>query len=434
MAPARSGTIGVTDQPSAPYLSVVVTTRNDDHGGDPSTRLQAFVNAFAAQCVRTGLDAEVIVVEWNPPDDRPHVDALLRLPPDAPFPVRVVEVPARIHQTFRYAAVLPLFQMIAKNVGIRRARGRFVLATNIDIIFSNELVEHLASGQLQPGHLYRVDRHDIEAAFPVDGRLDEQMEYCRTHQLRVHTRSGSHSVDSRGRIKPLDADVVGSAAVVLGTGWHMREGDAVSGYRRWVTREAHVTIDRTVEPALAQGVVLDLDVEPNPYQPDSWIDLEIVDRGQRLTGRRLTRRTRLRLRLEDHVTRHEIIIRTNESSGGREWMPLFERRDELCCRVHQVAVRPDPRHEYAMEFWRRTSNPNPELRVQHTPSGIDVTSDRDSYSYCARYAAFEAPAAGTYEFVLEYRLVEGRCALAVMDDERNCWLPATVDRGRGRGR
>ena len=53
--------------PPEPYLSVVVATRNDDHGGDPLKRLQAFINTFAAQCRRTALDAEVIVVEWNPP-------------------------------------------------------------------------------------------------------------------------------------------------------------------------------------------------------------------------------------------------------------------------------------------------------------------------------------------------------------------------------
>ena len=69
MASAHSRATGVTGHPPAPYLSVVVTTRNDDHGGDPLKRLQTFVNTFAAQCVRTGLDAEVIVVEWNPPDD-----------------------------------------------------------------------------------------------------------------------------------------------------------------------------------------------------------------------------------------------------------------------------------------------------------------------------------------------------------------------------
>ena len=426
MASAHSRTTGVSTHPPAPYLSVVVTTRNDDHGGDPLRRLRAFVNTFAAQCSRTGLDAEVIVVEWNPPGHKPRVAQLLQVPSGAPFPVRVVEVPAAIHETFRYATVLPLFQMIAKNVGIRRACGRFVLATNIDIIFSNELVEHIASGQLEPGHLYRVDRHDIEAAYPIDAPLDDQMVYCQTHQLRLHTQSGSHHVDPCGRVRPLASDVVGSAAVMLGDGWHMREGDSTTGFRRWVTREAHVSIDRTAAPDLARGVALDVDVEPNPYQPEAWVDLEIVDGERRLIERRLTRRTRLRLGLDDNVTRHELVIRTNDSSSGREWLPLFERRDELCCRVHQVAVRSMPRHEFELGFWRRAQNMNPELRVQYTPSGVDVTTDHDKYSYCARYAPFEAPVDGTYEFVLECLLVEGRCSLTVMDDERDCWLPSTL--------
>jgi hypothetical protein len=33
--------------------------------------------------------------------------------------------------------------MIAKNVGIRRARGRFVLATNVDILLDDALVRFL---------------------------------------------------------------------------------------------------------------------------------------------------------------------------------------------------------------------------------------------------------------------------------------------------
>jgi hypothetical protein len=46
---------------------------------------------------------------------------LCRLPPDTPFPVRFVEVPAE-YQRLRFSAVLPLFQM-CQNVGILRARG-----------------------------------------------------------------------------------------------------------------------------------------------------------------------------------------------------------------------------------------------------------------------------------------------------------------------
>ena len=54
-----------------PYLSVVAASRNDDHGGDPLRRTQVFLNAFFAQCARHRLPAEVILVDWNPPDGKP---------------------------------------------------------------------------------------------------------------------------------------------------------------------------------------------------------------------------------------------------------------------------------------------------------------------------------------------------------------------------
>src|SRR5216117_1845185 len=92
-----------TDMSPRPYLSVVVTTRNDDHGGDPLKRLQAFVNSFDAQCRRTGLDAEVVVVEWNPPPDRPRLYDLVRVPAPCAFAIRFVEVPPELHQRLPHA-------------------------------------------------------------------------------------------------------------------------------------------------------------------------------------------------------------------------------------------------------------------------------------------------------------------------------------------
>ena len=194
-------------------VSVVVTTRNDDHGGDPLKRLQAFLNTFAAQCRRSALDAEVIVVEWNPPAGRPRVRELVRVPVECPFAIRFIEVPPDLHGRLRHADVLPLFQMIAKNVGIRRAAGRFVLGTNIDIIFSNELVEYVASQGLEPRRLYRVDRHDIQPDYPVDAALENQIAYCQTHQLRLHDRWGTHRVDAVGRKQLADGDKIGRAFV-----------------------------------------------------------------------------------------------------------------------------------------------------------------------------------------------------------------------------
>ena len=50
-----------------PYLSVVATSRNDDHGGDPLRRTQIFMDAFFEQCGAHKLRAELIIVDWNPP-------------------------------------------------------------------------------------------------------------------------------------------------------------------------------------------------------------------------------------------------------------------------------------------------------------------------------------------------------------------------------
>ncbi len=412
-----------TDRLPEPYLSVVVTTRNDDHGGDPLRRLQAFVNTFAEQCRRTRLDAEIIVVEWNPPDDRPRVAELLRMPADAPFEVRFIEVPAELHRTLRYSDVLPLFQMIAKNVGVRRARGRFILASNIDIIFSNELVEQLASGELIPGRIYRVDRHDIEAGYPIDAGLDEQMAYCQTHQIRLHTPLGAHAVSPSGRQTLLESDVMSASHFTLGDGWHAREGDTTGGFFRWVTADARFAIDR---PATGAGAdeVLDLELETNPYQPDSWIDLEILDGAGILARRRVSGRTRLRLDLDPASSHHEIVMRQLDSSGGREWLPLLQGREQLAYRVRSVCLSTIPRHGYDMALWRPAFE-SPTLVVRRTDAGVELTTDPGRYSDGVCCGPFESPADGVYEFLLEYEVLEGRVLFSVVDEDEQP-LPSSV--------
>ena len=81
--------------------------------------------------------------------------------------------------------------MIAKNVGIRRARGPYVLATNIDLLFNHELMAFIAARKLQPDRMYRADRHDVPADVPPHAPLDEQLEFCRHHRIRIHKRPGT---------------------------------------------------------------------------------------------------------------------------------------------------------------------------------------------------------------------------------------------------
>ena len=139
--PESEGALVPNSDSPQPYLSVVVAARNDDHGGNLLGRMQVFVDAWINQCRRHGLDSELIIVEWNPPAERARLAQALRWPADSgPCRVRIIRVPGEIHARYRHAAALPLYQMIAKNVGIRRARGQFILATNIDIVFSDEIV------------------------------------------------------------------------------------------------------------------------------------------------------------------------------------------------------------------------------------------------------------------------------------------------------
>jgi hypothetical protein len=174
-----------------PYLSVVAASRNDDHGGDPLRRTQIFINCFARQCEKHRLPAELILVDWNPVPDRPGLAAVLQLPPASAYcTARVITVPASLHARIKYGDKLAFFQMIAKNAGIRRARGRFVLATNIDIIFSDELMAFIGRQQLDPRKMYRTDRHDMQAGLSENLTLEETLAYAWANPIRCHRRLG----------------------------------------------------------------------------------------------------------------------------------------------------------------------------------------------------------------------------------------------------
>jgi len=170
-----------------PYLSIVATARNDNHGGNMLRRMQIFIDGVLEQCRRHQLDAELIIVEWNPLLDKPRLKDEFSWGKleNSPCTVRFIEVPSEIHHRLKHSESLPLFQMIAKNVGIRRAKGEFVLATNIDLLFSDELFSFLASRRLESGKLYRIDRHDAASEVPLEASLDEQLRYCEKNLLRI---------------------------------------------------------------------------------------------------------------------------------------------------------------------------------------------------------------------------------------------------------
>jgi hypothetical protein len=178
-----------------PYLSFVATSRNDDHGGEMLRRMQLFVNGLVAQCDRHRLDAELVLVEWNPPPDRPSLSSALAWPESRGYcTVRIVQVPPDLHATFAHSDQLGLFQMIAKNTGIRRARGPFVLATNVDVLLSDPLMAFLARRRLNSETVYRANRLDVEDGVDPEWPLDRQLAYCRSHVTLVNEKNGSRDL------------------------------------------------------------------------------------------------------------------------------------------------------------------------------------------------------------------------------------------------
>ena len=167
-------------------LSVVAASRNDGHGLHLLSRMQVFIDGLADQVQRFGREIELILVDWNPPPDRPPLSEVLTSPAVEGFSVRVITVPSEIHRKVSASSRLPFFQMIAKNVGIRRANGDSVLATNIDILLSDDLFLDSAA-QLSERCLYRADRIDV--AFDPTITVDPQA-LRRSPPIRINQKTG----------------------------------------------------------------------------------------------------------------------------------------------------------------------------------------------------------------------------------------------------
>jgi hypothetical protein len=296
-----------------PYLSVVVAARNDDHGGNFLRRIQIFVAGWIAQSQRHGLSSELIVVEWNPPPDKPRLSEVLQWPPDfGPCEVRFVEVPPELHQRYAHADALPLYQMIAKNVGIRRARGQFVLATNIDILFSDELMAFLARKELEQGRMYRIDRLDVMSDVPVEAGIDNQLAYCRSHLLRVNSREGTFPLTPDGRRTLTKRDIAApDSGLRFGAGWFPVEQHSDKELFRWADNNAEIDL---VLPEVPRPV-LRLELEPGPGMGQLPLYMTVLEGNRLIEAGPIEDRSELEIAFPPGPPERRLILRVRH--GGK---------------------------------------------------------------------------------------------------------------------
>ena len=156
--------VGELVQP--PFLSIVLTGRNDGYGGDFNERFLRTLGFNHAQLATRGIAHEYVFVEWAPPADTPSLRELVREAlPDLPGDVlRWYAVDRRYQEALSLDPHLRYLEFVAKNVGIRRARGAYILATNCDIYLGRHVLGVLERGALEPRLIYRAPRYDLKLA------------------------------------------------------------------------------------------------------------------------------------------------------------------------------------------------------------------------------------------------------------------------------
>ena len=165
-----------------PYLSVVSYSRNDTHRADAPRRMAASYGGLVAQLEKHGLDAELVLVDWNPPADRPPLRDVLSWPADPRHvSVRIVEAGPEYQRRLPRGEKTSVYSSVASNAGIRRARGDFVVYVTMDGLYPDALIARLARRDLSEGRMYRVERIDVDAGVLMFDDTATQLAMARQH-------------------------------------------------------------------------------------------------------------------------------------------------------------------------------------------------------------------------------------------------------------
>jgi hypothetical protein len=149
---------------TAPYLSIILTGRNDDFGGDFNTRLFRALEFNHDHLSERGISHEFVLAEWRPVPGKPWLAEVLadRYPDLVPSTMNAIVADVAYHDAYSLNPKLQFQEFIAKNIGIRRCRGAYILTTNTDIYLSRGVLDRLERRALEPRVLYRAPRIDLK--------------------------------------------------------------------------------------------------------------------------------------------------------------------------------------------------------------------------------------------------------------------------------
>lgn len=221
----------INNQKENPYLSIVIASRNDDHGENLIQRRQASLDGLFEQLEGHRIESEIIIVEWNPPADKPLLKDVIIWPNKMRYcTIKIIEVPFSIHQKYDNFEKFLINVVAAVNCGIKRARGEFILPGVSDLFYSEELMTFIASKALKINERYRVDRCDVKRDVLNCHNLKDKLRCCEDNIIRIH------GFDFQGHkgLPLLHTDACGDFQLMSRKYWHLLRGywesDIVGGF------------------------------------------------------------------------------------------------------------------------------------------------------------------------------------------------------------
>ena len=209
---------------AAPYLSLVLVTRNDGHGGDMLARLRASLDNTLWLLERHALPGELVLLEWNPPAGAPLLRDVLAWPARPDWcSVRSLVVDAATHAGYADAHLSPIHVVAGVNAGIRRARGAFVLPTTMDHLYGEDVIAFIANKGLETRTLYRINRCDVPREATAIADRAARLAWSADHVTRVNARAERHHDET---YPMLHTNACGDFQLLDRASWH-----ALRGYR-----------------------------------------------------------------------------------------------------------------------------------------------------------------------------------------------------------
>ena len=150
-----------------PYLSIVLSTRNDFYSNKSMAEvLKNNLLTMLQNIENNKIYTEIVITEWNPPQETESLfEALKDIDPNIYTKIRIITVPQNIHKSYKYNDKRNLIGEIAGNVAIRRSSGKFILHKSSDTFFSESIFKFISKHQLDQKCFYRCDKVEVKCDF-----------------------------------------------------------------------------------------------------------------------------------------------------------------------------------------------------------------------------------------------------------------------------